>query len=141
MRHIKFRAWDKNTHSMLSWFYITNKLNEIEARDLFVGKGYYNRKDLILMQYTGLQDKNGKEVYEGDILDQGKHWWRTKSGKPYKGCKKIDDDFVEAHGKHCYTIVERTPPEMGFGFTGFGYAFVDSSKIIGNIYQNPELLK
>jgi len=61
MREIKFRAWDKDLHKMY------NKWTVIPDDD----------RSHILMQYTGLKDKNGKEIYEGDIV---KH----KNGKNYE---------------------------------------------------------
>jgi uncharacterized phage protein (TIGR01671 family) len=74
MREIKFRIFDKNAKLMIGqrkndWFSIRN--------DGFVA--WQNNKDnspenVILMQFTGLKDKNGKEIYEGDILAYKFNW-------------------------------------------------------------------
>lgn len=81
--------------------------------------------NIVLMQYTGLNDKNGKEIYEGDILE-------------YEDKGNITDDFIEPvewiDDKH----------NVGWGTESSANVWADVarlSKIIGNIYENPELLE
>ena len=144
MRTIKFRAWHKKNKKMYLW-------NNLETRTewLFDKKWRKNHfgKDLVVMQFTGLKDKNGKEIYEGDIVrikDGG--WWTF-------------DEYVDA-------IVDYTPPEFifkdidfedeiesetcpvsNFMHLGDGTSRkYDKNKherfeIIGNIYENKELIK
>lgn len=62
MRQIRFRAWNKTTKTMVDLQKITPFATELPG--LFIP----HDDDLILMQFTGLHDKNGKEIWEGDIL-------------------------------------------------------------------------
>lgn len=70
-REIKFRIWDIENKEML-------EVQELDFEPTFYGgriairpdqyNDYFDTEDMILMQYTGLHDKNGKEIYEGDII-------------------------------------------------------------------------
>lgn len=122
MREIRFRAWDKKNKKML---YIGSNLS------------YYsvNNDRYLITQYTGLKDKNGKEIYEGDIIRfeafAPKHdeivtakveWhthWGIGEGSEMAGF--VAQDIVDEH--------------ISYGIGGFG-----GKKIIGNIYENKELL-
>lgn len=59
-REIKFRAWDEVSEKILNW----NDFLDTNMKNTFIAP---ESTGLILMQYTGLDDKNGKEIYEGDI--------------------------------------------------------------------------
>jgi uncharacterized phage protein (TIGR01671 family) len=120
-REIKFRGFDdgvivyshnnsiNNDNQQLSWFF--NKI----------------REDAILMQYTGLKDKNGVEVFEGDIVER-----RYLHGSVNRGYI----EFVNGSFKIRYIKLEvGVAKVVGFSTISKGY------KIIGNIYENPELLK
>ena len=118
MREIKFRAW--------------NQLQEIMLFDEFIGLGGHSRNGLyafenILMQFTGLKDKNGKEIYEGDIL-------------------KCRDWGVAPNPVLSISVVEWSEDDKGWGLEpdptdGDRYDLFRNIEIIGNIYENPELLK
>ena len=118
----KFRAWDKETKTMNGMAEIyRNRNQEIELRP--------RDGNIILMQSTGLVDKNGKEIFEGDII-------RTNAF----GC-------IVCFGEYTYFEDEHTP------ITGIGFylsflnidqatyaplekCYWDNCQVIGNIYEN-----
>ena len=115
MKEIKFRAWDKDDKYMTKPFLLSEIDNgEIEEGTLHVD-------ELELMQFTGLKDKNGKEIFCGDILAGTDH---SKSGEV---------KWNESEARYKLYI----PQEKSFGLE---YAHARLIEIIGNIYSNPELL-
>lgn len=129
MREIKFRAYDEQQKIMHLDFeficsgqgyndWIIFKSDKQQVKDKVVFDNPYFYKQFKIMQYTGLKDKNGKELYEGDVV-------------------KIN------YPKYKHTEVHK----VYFGNVGLepftGSMTDDGSKyeVIGNIYENPELLK
>ncbi|GAG79107.1 unnamed protein product [marine sediment metagenome] len=132
MRQIKFRAWDKKDKKMRIVTRITFGLEPTGHPPIIVhlddGKEPVTRSvnDVILLQYTGLKDKDGKEIYEGHIV----HFLNHNTGEFLKREVKWNETFM---GWDIYTVrnyVENTPTSKDAGI-----------EIIGNIYENPELLK
>ena len=125
MREIKFRAWDKQIKEMLSVDKIEwdRKLVYIRSstRDHMETPRRISEDICCLMQYTGLNDKNGKEIYEGDIV--------TYFDRCY---------FIKFHlanfmlSKKEYNYLELSHST---------YSKEGKVTVIGNIYENPELLK
>lgn len=124
-REIKFRAWHKDLKKMFKIGQITLEEGtwNFEPNDRgFIGMSIPYQPSFVLMQYTGLHDKNGKEIYEGDIVGDNKIKWIVKWNKHRMGFS-------------LYPTTEQLYDEMPINVENkLGF------KILGNIYDNPELL-
>ena len=130
---LKYRAWDKHGQKMFAndeliiWNgnVYANDSKKLTCNNL---KGW-SIDDEYLMQSTGLIDKNGKEIFEGDIVQ-------------FEDCY-TETDFLYVNtgivewSQGSFTITNRDSVEMGDLLDG---EFLDVT-IIGNIYENPELLE
>ncbi len=118
MREIKFRGWDSEDKIMLN----PQDLSQNDELWTWLGK-----KDVVLMQYTGLIDKNGKEIYEGDILQR-----ETETG--IEKNLYIQDLFQNGGFWMSHKMFGQV---SGLIVSKQNFQF----QIIGNIYENPELLE
>ena len=109
MREIKFRGYNEINKKMLNW----NELLYTNLKNIFT----MQKKDtgIILMQYTGLHDKNGKEIYEGDILNFDDEYWVVSYdyGKFIGTFNNVSEDLYE----------------------------ISNYEIVGNIYDNKDLVE
>ena len=128
MREIKFRAWVKDSKSMIEDVLpIHNEVYRLYCRDFEQDTDrYQNLGSAEIMQYTGLKDKNGKEIYEGDIVRC-----------PLKHNEHLNYEVVFDYGS--FTGVRH--------LDGYDVKVVTASmmsimgEVIGNIHDNPELLE
>jgi uncharacterized phage protein (TIGR01671 family) len=131
MREIKFRAW--HDISGMKQFTFSDIGGYIPGQLIFDDGDIYPFDEFEVMRYTGLKDKNGKEIYEGDIVQRKVHkgdishtreevYWREEcAGFEFVAVEKNDDGSRESWMPNCDTV-----------------ALV--YEIIGNIYEHPELL-
>lgn len=129
MREIKFKVWDirsKRFEDLDSHKFGVRLSNS--GFDPSTGWNSYDEptwdrskhdsEEYIYLQFTGLKDKNGKEIYEGDI-------WKR-------------DTFIgQIVFKYCAWHVERVPASGCYQFPAF-YSNMNTGEVIGNIYENPE---
>lgn len=121
MREIKFRAWDKKEKimSQIDDFTGLNYSDEYEYKYVCAHR-IIQWTDLEVMQFTGLLDKNGKEIYEGDIVES------------------LDGNKSEiVFDRGCFVLQHEPRIRRSFDFIAEKNYF----EIIGNIYENTELIK
>ena len=123
----RYRAWDSAKKKFVEHFFITN--NGLICNMEEPTSGYrlpipIEKSELTLMQSTGLKDKNDKEVFVGDII------------KCTRGC--LHEVYIEK--EYGGTYIGGMPAVYLKGLRE-GYAWTEHEEIIGNIYENPELLE
>jgi len=133
-RIIKFRAWSKNAVGMQ---YRT--LAEYQEKGF--GLPYPHDPDVVVMQFTGLKDKNGKEIYEGDIVK----WIEFASiEEENEGIIHDKGIGIIEWGRQAneaeWLIVRDTDIHSLSSFPNRTMLERSDVEVIGNIYENPELL-
>ena len=127
MREIKFRAWNKREKKMVDVHTIDFCNGNINANDSDNYDDIVLGFDSILMQYTGIKDKNKTEIYEGDIVEA---WSEGVKGVGY--IKKRNDGLWFIYPSYQKKLMWYLKPDEND---------YDNVTVLGNIYENPELLK
>lgn len=129
MKMLKFRVWDKVNKKMIDALELTS-----EGYKMRFNLEERTSDDIVWLQFTGLHDKNGKEIYEGDIIND---WegndcvvtWIFEWGM----YASLFSHEYSNYKSHCIDSIDETM------FWTFPIENKEAS-IIGNIYENPELL-
>lgn len=127
MRDIKFRAWNKDIKEMFEVGQITLEKGiwDYQPDDRkHIGISIPYQPSFILMQYTGLKDKNGKEIYEGDIIQY----------------EDITKGLVRYSKKYAQYVLVNTG-SVKDEFEPLGDYNMEVFEIIGNEFDNPDLLE
>ena len=123
-RDIKFRVWDTKYNVIISW----DDISESRTLALLVSNHNRNISNCVLMQYTGEEDKNGKDIYEGDIVECFGYDRTFKAKIIFRdGCFEIQEPQDKNGGVYCDYLK---------------YFTCDNAvSVIGNIYENPNILE
>lgn len=145
-REIKFRAFDAKTNTMVfSGFHVIGEVTAFGGIETHIAENKCGAtcsmerwNDIVLMQYTGLKDKNGKEIYDGDVVELDSYPFYSDGLRNYLGeVYWCDRDHMWAVGLHVVSdrVSGRATGRALHEDDGEGWA------VIGNIHENPELLK
>lgn len=134
MREIKFRAWDKERKEIMYdvfWINFSNPM--VVACSVEKYSRYLDcPEECELMQYTGLKDKNGKEIYDGDIV---KYSYKSNL------CSDGDIESYFKIGFYNGSFLQSNLANIDNAEQYDLWYDWDELEVIGNIYENPELVK
>lgn len=126
MKGLKFRVWDKERECYLDETELAG-ITPDGKYILYIEDEEISRLEIngnyIVEQYTGLKDKNGKEIYEGDIVTLNGEWEAIEHG----GCSIVTFE------NGCFRV--------GDGYENEAGSYLSDWRVIGNIHENADLLE
>lgn len=161
-RILKFRLWDKSINKMIypseikensfETYYMDLKNGEVKLYQNCYDGGFFN-EDVDMMQFTGLYDKNGKEIYEGDIILtqplRDRPFSQKAKSKRLRGIVKYNigcgKNFINDPDKIRYWAaewdIEIIDKKEHQKYNNYGWGLFFECEVIGNIYDNKNLLE
>ena len=116
MRDLKFRAWNGKSFAYYG-----------------IGMPIYNVNRFHVSEYTGMQDKNGKDIYENDII----HLENWNEHQPYDSDLPVDEERIVFFKDGAFNLVSLD----GINHCTMSYMNHKFAEVVGNIHQNPDVLK
>lgn len=124
---IKVRAWQSVMRTM-------TYSDSYESLEAFFGRNYENNVYTTMLQFIGLFDSNGKDIYVGDVVT-----YTSRYRGDVMNCVVV---FDSRQGQYKFSPISMYKANAGNGgWTGFDYKMASRTEIIGNIYENPALLE
>ena len=131
MREAKYRAWHKDAKIMFD----VNGMSPTAVEEKRGGMNFvYSRGDVVLMQYTGLKDRSGTDIYEGDIVKAQDPYPHIEKGYKYYICEVMFTEgatFLLRRRYDCYGTIK----------TEYFSVCIMEVEVIGNIFENSEMLE
>lgn len=149
-RIIKFRAWDE-THKIMhynfqfiksgdegnDWIVFTSDKQKLTDKPHPLENPYFSQQ-LKIMQFTGLHDKNGKEIFEGDILNKKTTFENNMADRRFQSDTEIQVGFDDGYFLDINTRVVLF--ERMIIISSYPQKTWTDYEVIGNLYENPELI-
>jgi uncharacterized phage protein (TIGR01671 family) len=129
-REIKFRAWDNEAKRMMEFDFESihgGKLIFVNSRN---NEKHFDLEEMTIMQYTGLKDRNGKEIYDGDVV---RIYYPPEIGS----AKGLTVNPIQWVGVVAW---ENESKRWDYSGVGFNIASDEIIEVIGNVFEHPELV-
>lgn len=133
MREIKFRVWDSSDKRMRNW----DEFKHMSIRQFFIG--LHLDRNWPVMQFAGFYDRNGNDVYSGDILKDSSEMIYVLDDFPFGTHMFLKKEYTYFINQKEYFLKEGGA--LGEVLSRQNVRWLKKCEILGNIHENPELVK